>query len=878
MATLALTAIGSAAGASIFGEGIILAGLTGAQLGASIGGLAGSVIDSLVLPGLFNRGTSLGGNRIDEMRLPSASLGADIYYLLGKQNRVPCHPIWVSDLLEEKVEEDQGGKGGGGVTTTSYRYSVDIAILIGESDGPIQRVDRIFANGQTIYYDEIGQGTNEINYSSNLLSAERHEVGVPGNPAIVYLRIVSPSGGPDMTAFQKGADVDVDGWTATDNNGTFRCAATGTGSGGSTWVDFLNFNAVDEAAGNTITMYQFKERSDASLYENITIYLGTEEQEPDPTIESYEGAGNVEAYRGRAYVVIEGFQLENFGNQIPRFEALAVAHETLTAAEAITKICARNDLVLGTDFSITGLTDLLLGYPMAGVKSLIEQLEPLIVAYNVDMREIGLMEFYARGTEPEIEVDRDDLAAHEFGTEKPQPVVLTRPPKLPLPTRMSVTSSWPERRWQNGTVSERLGRESQHKNTASISIDPLVFSEANTRKIARRMLWTAWQDRQPGEVQLPPSYQTISEGVILPVTDANDEVFNMRVRRLREGVNGIIVAEGVVEDAEAEAFEGADDNTFVDDDVLYVPPIVLLVVMDIPALRYADAESPGLYFGFCAVDINAVWNGSRIFESDDDTTFGITAAGPFETVIGEAEDVLGDVEFAGHWDEINSVTVRVYHGTLSSATADEVLAGANRAKLGTEIIGFRTATLVAANTYELSGLLRGRLDTWDTTGDHAVGDVFCLLSSTLVHDERELTDVGATRYFRGVAEGDSVANVASVSLTYNAQTMRPFAPIDIDGSRDISNNLTITWVRSARVRFTMFEQTAPLLEGAINYEVDVLNGGGSVVRTLTSMTEAVEYTAAEQTVDGFTPGNPIDVIVYQLDKAVGRGKGRTATV
>ncbi len=49
------------------------------------------------------------------------------------------------------------------------------------------------------------------------------------------------------------------------------------------------------------------------------IYLGTEEQLPDPIIESFEGVGNVPAYRGLAYIVIEDLPLLKFGNRIPNF-------------------------------------------------------------------------------------------------------------------------------------------------------------------------------------------------------------------------------------------------------------------------------------------------------------------------------------------------------------------------------------------------------------------------------------------------------------------------------------------------------------------------------------------------------------------------------
>lgn len=51
----------------------------------------------------------------------------------------------------------------------------------------------------------------------------------------------------------------------------------------------------------------------------MTVYLGTEDQLPDPTIEAYEGVGNVEAYRGVAYVVFKDMPLSNYGNRLPNF-------------------------------------------------------------------------------------------------------------------------------------------------------------------------------------------------------------------------------------------------------------------------------------------------------------------------------------------------------------------------------------------------------------------------------------------------------------------------------------------------------------------------------------------------------------------------------
>ncbi|KAJ56587.1 phage host specificity protein [Actibacterium mucosum KCTC 23349] len=52
---------------------------------------------------------------------------------------------------------------------------------------------------------------------------------------------------------------------------------------------------------------------------NISVYNGSQDQLPDPRMEAIEGTGNVPAYRGLAYVVIEDLPLGKFGNRVPQF-------------------------------------------------------------------------------------------------------------------------------------------------------------------------------------------------------------------------------------------------------------------------------------------------------------------------------------------------------------------------------------------------------------------------------------------------------------------------------------------------------------------------------------------------------------------------------
>jgi hypothetical protein len=51
----------------------------------------------------------------------------------------------------------------------------------------------------------------------------------------------------------------------------------------------------------------------------MRVYTGAADQMPDPKMEAVEGTGEVPAYRGIAYVVIEDMDLSPFGNRVPQF-------------------------------------------------------------------------------------------------------------------------------------------------------------------------------------------------------------------------------------------------------------------------------------------------------------------------------------------------------------------------------------------------------------------------------------------------------------------------------------------------------------------------------------------------------------------------------
>ncbi|MDD9976406.1 MAG: glycoside hydrolase TIM-barrel-like domain-containing protein, partial [Boseongicola sp.] len=141
MATILLSAAGGAVGASIGGS---VLGISAAVAGRAVGATIGRVIDSKLL-GAGSPAVETG--RVDRFRISGASEGAPIAHVHGRV-RVSGQVIWASQFLESSTTTG-GGKGAPSQPkTTSYSYSVSLAIALCE--GEVSRVGRIWADGTEI--------------------------------------------------------------------------------------------------------------------------------------------------------------------------------------------------------------------------------------------------------------------------------------------------------------------------------------------------------------------------------------------------------------------------------------------------------------------------------------------------------------------------------------------------------------------------------------------------------------------------------------------------------------------------------------------------------------------------------------------------------
>ncbi len=152
MATLALGALGAAAGSALLPAGLSVLGttLTGAALGTQIGALAGHVVDQALF-GASGRSRVVDGPRLSDVRVTASTEGAPIPRLYGRA-RLGGQIIWACNLIETVQSKSASGAGKGARGSANagvdYLYAADFAV--GLCEGEISGLGRVWADGREI--------------------------------------------------------------------------------------------------------------------------------------------------------------------------------------------------------------------------------------------------------------------------------------------------------------------------------------------------------------------------------------------------------------------------------------------------------------------------------------------------------------------------------------------------------------------------------------------------------------------------------------------------------------------------------------------------------------------------------------------------------
>ncbi len=869
MATIVLAA---GAKALVGGSGIFLPALA-----AGAGAAVGSYIDrSFVYPAIFGQ-DRVEQNRVENFSVQSGSEGSPINRVYGT-TRVPGTVLWLGPPIERKKTTEEGGKGGGGAEVDTYSYFRSMAVAVCE--GEIEEVEKIFGFGK-----QIADVDRTIDETSNLITAQAEvtTVTAPFGPDSEQLEmnLISTTGGTDLTQFPSGSTIAISGFANSGNNGSFKVKSTSGTPGGTTRLRVVNKNVLTEANGEDVRIQATISGQSKIRYKNITINKGNQTQTASSVIEADLGVGNVPAYRNTAYVVIEELALQDFGNIIPQLSFVVREKTNRTIAETITDIVTRSPQLLAADIDVTGVSGILDGYFTAGPQTSENALAQIMSAFNLLMQEPDdKIRFFSRLTPTIVDVDEADLAAHQEGSDAPRKATFVDSSGGDFPREVNVSYTEELLNYQAGPTQIAKRIDTPSPTVVNVKFD-IVLTATKSLQIGFRILWTTWANRIVCQGQLPPSYINLLEGDRIQF-NINNKSFDVLLNKVERAIGGLISFEGVVEDIDTlTSEEVAEDPVPPTDPGNYLAPYMTLISLDIPPLTDNETQKPGFYVATAASQFDSEWLGSQVFSSFDDVVFDVIKDTSVETVMGKTLTVLGD-NSPHHFDRFNTVDVELNEGELSSVSEKDVLAGKNFAVIGGEIIGFANATLIAANTYRLDTLLRGRRDTFEFTDDHAIGNLFVLLTRQgLEYVELTLGDRLKSRFLKSVASGGTLTDTVPIVVNPELISNKTFAVKGVRGLRTTTNDLIIQWHRVTRAIVRILQQPAiPLLEPTQEYEIDVLDApGGNVLNTFqVSGSTSFVYTGAQQTTDGFTPGDPVDLEIFQLSAILGRGRKREATI
>ena len=526
-------------------------------------------------------------------------------------------------------------------------------------------------------------------------------------------------------------------------------------------------------------------------------------------------------------------------------------------------------------FDASSLEGLVPGYVVDRIMAPRDALQPLELAYFFDSLESGgKIKLRHRGADAAVAIITDD-AAVEARAGVPL-VTLVRGQETDLPASAKVSFISTDGDYPQAVVeARRLTGASGRIAQADL---PIILDPDAAGELAESWLYETWAARERASFVLPPSRLAIEPGDAVWL-DAGGRRRLVRVTEVGDHGARSIEARGLDPDVYARASAPERPAKATGAVAAGQPEVIFL---DLPLLTGEEPAGAGY-----VAAAQSPWPGAlAIYRSPETTGFQLKAFVNAPSAIGITLNALPPGP-EGRIDRATRLRVVLARGaTAQSVTRLKMLSGSNLAAVRHasgewEVLQFETATLVAANTYELSNLLRGQAgtDIAISVNSLSAGASFVMLDAGLTRIDLGADETGLPYNWRvGPASRDiGSASYIGSSHAFRGIGTRPLSPVHVRGRRS-GGDLVISWIRRTRIGgdgWTAAE--VPLSEVAEAYEIDVM-AGATVKRTMGASALGAVYTAAHQVEDFGALQPAVSVRVYQLSSSFGRGGGRAAVL
>ena len=375
----------------------------------------------------------------------------------------------------------------------------------------------------------------------------------------------------------------------------------------------------------------------------------------------------------------------------------------------------------------------------------------------------------------------------------------------------------PERDYQAGQARASSGTGGTREERLEI---PAVFSASEARQLAEGALSRQWLAGERLKLRLPPSHMALRPG------DSVQLAGTSRVWTARS-----VSIEGMAVAIEAEAAPVAIQPLPADPGRPVLEPDIIvgrshLALFELPPGGDGPGQAPLPFF---VASSAGQWKSLPVALALGEQPLPGVAIGR-RSIVGWTQTAL-DPRSPLILDELSQVTVQLANDAqlLLNADWDALMAGANLALIGDELVQFGRAEQLGAGLFRLSRLLRGRRGTEWAAAAHDIGELFCMIDpSRLVG--APLSPAAAGAVLTAVAHGiGDVAPLPQASRTVSGEAMRPPAPCHLKAFRT-GAGIEVQWVRRSHRNWAWADGVGDASDGfAELYRMTLKGPGGEVV-------------------------------------------------
>jgi hypothetical protein len=620
----------------------------------------------------------------------------------------------------------------------------------------------------------------------------------------------------------------------------------------------------------------------ASWNPDAYYYTGSDSQLTDPILDAALGTANVPAYRGLAYQVLDGFVSTLFGDQLPySCEAILEVDNQMDWPQAIETLLRERGNLLSPAIDVNGVTSRpFQGYFLRGAVPCVQALQPLLIAGQITVQDRdGVLAFSEFRNADSVAIDNGAVISH-FGTrldgDKAADDKWTIEDKGEgdLPKQVNVRHQDADNLLLAGMQSFglRSPESTDEQNEQDVDLRQLVMTRREATNLAATMLRRAWVNRRTYRFVLPAAYLHLLESDLVTWTDDEGRPHVGRIIQRDVGNDFRVSITALAEDLDLTVAGSPAQSASS-----FVPGLpggssgIETTIVDAPAVTDSTAYIPGLHI---AIDhTGGQWAGAAVYESTDGTNYDLVGTTDKRSVVGTSEAQLDFWPSAETiidpnplFSPVNPTDFQAIVWQFSDSAASRVLSttqarterGSNWAAIvspgqPTEIVSFRTVTALGGGRFTIQDYYRGLRGTTPQTWP--AGARMVLLDGSPFWREfvGEITPTALA--YKIVPAGLTLDDVEPISVVNERR----------NATTSLTARFTVQYQWCRQVLPYNAQPPHPMDEEVESYRFTIYDPTGTQVRRVRTITASltgsnslrdrwIDYTSAQQSADGYTPG------------------------